>query len=413
MAAFRIDIERVRLAQGHFSSFRDQISFLASKHRSQSDDIMSRLWNERNGFLHVQQEMDRLWERFGYNAPAGEVDQTREQIEELQGEAQRAVSTVSEAHEGRPRDAIQEESQGHAHAFTQAISMLRTAANTLSYSHFDANLTNPGHVADVLHSATQCLSATEREVVSFLEFLRRLEQDERDLLNEVERLTRGNGLRATSVCPVIAATSILNTNPQRGAQTIAVQTGPMCSTQLTELPLGKEVAAIAAQYAGWLNPGPSRDFPGARAFDVLDMKKVPQSEQAAANDALSYWNKLYGQGNDIECVAFVRLVYAVRGINLPQTGDANEWINNFKGKVGWTEIQNGKGLPQPGDIIVLDGTKTNSYGHVAIITAVDHGQVSFAQGNADTVTGSLPINTTTGAINGNVLGFIRYIGSTP
>jgi hypothetical protein len=162
---------------------------------------------------------------------------------------------------------------------------------------------------------------------------------------------------------------------------------------------GNQIATIATQLAG--------DLRGAnnQAYDPM---QTPTAVQQA-------WNTPgWGNGN-VQCVAFVDGVYQQAGIALPATPNATDFWSTYQNQPGWSEVANGQGLPQPGDIIAFAGG-AQGYGHVAVVTAVtpptngQPGQVTFAQANSPTSQAKLPM-TAQGQVSAwpgyQVQGFIR------
>jgi len=96
----------------------------------------------------------------------------------------------------------------------------------------------------------------------------------------------------------------------------------------------------------------------------------------------------YGKyGYPYQCVEYVRRFYAqALGVD---TSKANGWGGNAK---DYYSTASAKGLmrfanghttvpPQPDDIIVFDGSKTNAYGHVAVVTSVNGSKVNLVEQN--------------------------------
>ncbi len=127
------------------------------------------------------------------------------------------------------------------------------------------------------------------------------------------------------------------------------------------------------------------------------------------------WSKDWG-ANNVQCVAFVDGVFQQAGVTLPAVPNARDFMQAYSGQAGWTEIPNGQGLPQPGDILAMSGG-SSGLGHVAIVTAVvppsngQPGRVIFAQSNSGSSQGELTIEAN-GQIQSwpgySVQGMIRY-----
>ncbi len=135
---------------------------------------------------------------------------------------------------------------------------------------------------------------------------------------------------------------------------------------------------------------------------------TPQAAQQVWN------NPQWGNGN-VQCVAFVAGAYQQAGVQLPATPNAVDFWSAYANRAGFSEIPNGQGTPQPGDIIVMGGG-TQGYGHVAIVTAVippsgtTPGELSLAQANSPASQANMTI-APSGAVESwqgmPVLGFIR------
>jgi hypothetical protein len=152
------------------------------------------------------------------------------------------------------------------------------------------------------------------------------------------------------------------------------------TTTVATTPAGSHIADIATQLAADLR---------GRNFASYDASRTPAAAQSA-------WNTPgWGNGN-IQCVAFVDGVYRQAGINLPSHPNGADFWGAYANQPGFSEVANGHGLPQPGDIITFAGG-AQGYGHVAVVTGVtpptggQPGRVTFAQSNSPTPIGSLPI----------------------
>ena len=170
----------------------------------------------------------------------------------------------------------------------------------------------------------------------------------------------------------------------------------------TSTSTGSRIADVATQLATDLR-GPN--------FASYDASQAPAAAQQA-------WNTPgWGNGN-IQCVAFVDGVYRQAGITLPTTPNGADFWGAYQGQSGWSEVANGQGMPQPGDIIAFAGG-AQGFGHVAVVTGVtppsggQPGRVTFAQSNSPSPIGSLPIaadGTVTAWPGYRVQGFIRANG---
>ncbi|HKD77874.1 MAG TPA: CHAP domain-containing protein, partial [Ktedonobacterales bacterium] len=131
----------------------------------------------------------------------------------------------------------------------------------------------------------------------------------------------------------------------------ASETPSAAQTGSDSTPVGQRIATIAQQLTGDLRGANNRSF---------DPSITPQ----AAQDA---WNSPgWGNGN-VQCVAFVDGAYRQAGITLPAAPNATDFWGAYANRPGWSEVANGQGLPQPGDIIVMGGG-AQGFGHVAIVT---------------------------------------------
>jgi hypothetical protein len=155
---------------------------------------------------------------------------------------------------------------------------------------------------------------------------------------------------------------------------------------------GQRIATIAQQLAGDLRGANNRSF---------DPALTPQ----AAQDA---WNTPgWGNGN-LQCVAFVDGAYRQAGVTLPATPNATDFWGAYANRSGWSEVPNGQGLPQPGDIIVMGGG-AQGFGHVAIVTGVTPpangqlGSIQIAQSNSPASQSSLGL-----AADGSVISWRGY-----
>lgn len=163
---------------------------------------------------------------------------------------------------------------------------------------------------------------------------------------------------------------------------------------------GDYIAGIALELSGCLVPGynPSLGHVSFCVFNDACLKKLESTHPgwtAIINATLardtSDWSK-----TDVECVAFVDIVYAIaHQFPMAQpyaTGDGGakefwlDWVQNreLDHLPGWTSIKNdGKGMPQPGDIMVFSDGDTP--GHVAVVTRIDTSvkpaRVYFASSN--------------------------------
>lgn len=198
-----------------------------------------------------------------------------------------------------------------------------------------------------------------------------------------------------------AVASLLTSDPTNGdgtstlsdsfssllATSLATGGGWQDSRQLTTLTSsttstrGTQIADIATQLAGDLRGVNNRSF---------DPAVTPLAAQQT-------WNSgSWGNGN-VQCVAFVAGVYHQAGTSLPVAPNATQFWGAYAHRSGWTEVANGAGMPQPGDIIAMSGGG-QGYGHVAIVTAVTPpangkpGSITIAQSNSPKAQTTMTIN---------------------
>ncbi|MFZ1330714.1 MAG: CHAP domain-containing protein [Flavobacteriales bacterium] len=127
----------------------------------------------------------------------------------------------------------------------------------------------------------------------------------------------------------------------------------------------------------------------------------------------------YNVGLKYQCVEFVKRYYLEHYSHRMSNsyGHAKDFFSSAitDGEInpdrGLLQYTNGsKSLPMVGDLVVLDGWKGNPYGHVAIISAVDDGEVELVQQN----TGSTRVEYDLDLIDGRwridnkrILGWLR------
>lgn len=127
----------------------------------------------------------------------------------------------------------------------------------------------------------------------------------------------------------------------------------------------------------------------------------------------------YNVGLRFQCVEFVKRYYLEHyDHRMPNSyGHAKDF---FSASLTDGEINSDRGLlqytngsrtePAIGDLVVLDGWKGNAYGHVAIISAVEDGEVELVQQNTSTtrVRYDLDLNDGRWSIqNKRILGWLR------
>lgn len=199
---------------------------------------------------------------------------------------------------------------------------------------------------------------------------------------------------------------------------------PVPPTPITPVPptpgptptTGGTISGIADQLSGYL----FQESKGGPYLGI-DMNRLRHDHPDWANIVQATLNRdKYDWGtNDVQCVAFVDMVLAIANNNpmaVAHVGNAvTYWGSSDFSPPRWAQIQNGHGMPQPGDIMVLGD---HSYGHVAIITRIDTStnphRIWFANANSDrqeeyfTIA---PDGTVSSTWRGyGVLGFIRQTG---
>lgn len=204
-----------------------------------------------------------------------------------------------------------------------------------------------------------------------------------------------NGLNGLSSLGGIDPTTLLGSASPSSLASLYGLTMPATGTSST----GQSIAATATSLA--------QDLTGVNN-NAYNPATTPLGVQQT-------WNAPgWGNGN-VQCVAFVDGAYKAAGITLPATPNATDFMSAYANQPGFTEVANGQGLPQPGDIIVMGGGP-QGYGHVAIVTNVippqngQPGAISVAQSNSPSSTANLTLNTD-GSVNSwpgyPVQGFIR------
>ena len=127
----------------------------------------------------------------------------------------------------------------------------------------------------------------------------------------------------------------------------------------------------------------------------------------------------YNLGLKYQCVEFVkRYYYQKLNHRMPNTwGHARDFYDpsipdgQLNPSRDLTQFQNGSSSkPKPDDLIIFAPSKTNSYGHVAIISQVSDQHIEIAQQNSRTTRANLElqkINQNWKITNPRVLGWLR------
>lgn len=127
----------------------------------------------------------------------------------------------------------------------------------------------------------------------------------------------------------------------------------------------------------------------------------------------------YNVGLKFQCVEFVKRYYLEHYHHrMPDSyGDAKDFfdgaledgaISKRRGLLQFTNPSSSR--PAVGDLIILDGSMSNSYGHVAIISEVDNGEVEVIQQNCGSTRDAYDLDLIDGrwhVDNKRVLGWLR------
>jgi hypothetical protein len=158
---------------------------------------------------------------------------------------------------------------------------------------------------------------------------------------------------------------------------------------------------------------------GMDHFDVVMDAGFP-------SPAIAFWDGVCGAGcgwaqnGDLQCGVFVGMAYGWAGLPLVNVNAVIEWWDAYANgnHPGWLELANGAGMPQLGDIIIMDSPYFGGVGHSAIVvgvklpTSAGNGSLTFAEANGPTPLVTMPL-----APNGSLLvtwtnytvkGFIRH-----
>jgi hypothetical protein len=158
---------------------------------------------------------------------------------------------------------------------------------------------------------------------------------------------------------------------------------------------------------------------GMDNFDVVMDSGFPQP-------AISFWDSVCGSGcgwaqnGNLQCGVFVGMAYGWAGLPLVGVNAVIQWWGAYANgnHPGWIEIANGAGMPQLGDIIIMDSPYFGGVGHSAIVVGIKlpvnggNGSLTFAEANGPTPLVTMPL-APNGALlvtwaNYTVKGFIRH-----
>ncbi len=123
----------------------------------------------------------------------------------------------------------------------------------------------------------------------------------------------------------------------------------------------------------------------------------------------SFTEPIGQDGKKYQCVEYCRRFYRLH-YGVDTSGweiNADDWyvLGPYWGLQRFAN--NGTSLPQPGDILCFN---TGSYGHVAIVTSVDAGDVNVIQQNASAETAYGQVITINGIVQGGCQGWLRKKG---
>lgn len=170
---------------------------------------------------------------------------------------------------------------------------------------------------------------------------------------------------------------------------------------------------------------------GDRVRDVLPTKHVPGAPLDSLHGVVVYDNGSFGAkhgrnvvdgyniGLKYQCVEFVKRYYFERfDHRMPNSyGHAKDFFDNtladgaLNTDRALLQFRNGSAtMPQMDDLLVLDGWRGNPYGHVAIISRVEDGEVEVVQQNTGSTRNSYDLEMTDGRWridSKRVLGWLR------
>ncbi len=185
--------------------------------------------------------------------------------------------------------------------------------------------------------------------------------------------------------------------------------------------MGGLLICFATAFVVWQQWEPSNNAVPHAAGDPLDSLNGVVVFYNAGIGNVSGRNVVdgYNVGLKYQCVEFVKRYYLEHYCHrMPNSyGHAKDFfsariadgdINPDRGLLQYTN--GSKTVPEVGDLVVLDGWKGNPYGHVAIISAVEDGEVELVQQN----TGSTRVEYDLDLIDGRwkiqnkrILGWLR------
>ena len=126
------------------------------------------------------------------------------------------------------------------------------------------------------------------------------------------------------------------------------------------------------------------------ALDSLNGVKVYYNGGVSHVGARNVSSDGYNIGLEYQCVEFVKRYYYEyyhhkmpdsygHAVDFFDRGLSDGKLNSRRGLIQYSNP--GTSMPQPGDLVVVDGNSLNPYGHVAIVSAVDLNGVEFIQQN--------------------------------
>ncbi len=127
----------------------------------------------------------------------------------------------------------------------------------------------------------------------------------------------------------------------------------------------------------------------------------------------------YNLGLKYQCVEFVKRYYFERfNHRMPNSyGNAKDFfdstvadgaLNAARGLMQFTN--NSAAKPAPDDLLIIDGSRVNPFGHVAIISRVSDGEVEVIQQNTGSTRNTYDLDMIDGKwgiVSGRVLGWLR------
>lgn len=354
MALVYIDEDAVQIAQAAVKSLHEHTNQECLRHRRLHAHVQSTVVNGAANALatFVPTTIGQVWENWGLGGVAGECSTSRNETAALHTTADHTVRALLDAHRGVLEAPIGEHAAGIGSAFRDALDGMWTIGSLLTPEALWDLLLHPWSLIDRFEFIEGSLGRATSALDNFLGFLNRLEQDAEHVIEEI--LRHFPGLDTAYSPPPVA---------HHGATKTATS-APGFATQ---------IVSTAGQLAGQLQGAQKNSYIASDGSNVYPGDKQLAEEVIKVGGDPWSWS-------DIECVAFVWLVYAQHMPNWRQKligGDADQWWDNYGTQhakdLGWQRIPNGQS-PQPGDILVQRTTDVHGnlmYGHVAIVQDVE------------------------------------------